>query len=124
MEWLDRSREIALIIAAFASLMSMLFGLGMVYHILTKKGASFGTNSTHVVALVLFIPALVLLAITVDFSSEALSALLGTVAGYALTRPDEKPKDRQTRPSTQKQKPSKKVSTADNHSTENSPADQ
>ena len=51
----------------------------------------FGPGSLRAVAMVLFIPTLVIIPLIVpQFQTETLAALLGTVAGYVLSKTDNK----------------------------------
>lgn len=61
-------------------------GLWLVACRLKAKDQGFGPNSLKALGIVLFLPALVIVSVIVpDFRSETLAALLGTVAGYALS---------------------------------------
>ena len=75
---------------AFAAIVAIVGGLLLVHATLKRKEQGFGPNSTRVVGIVLFLPFLVLLATAIDFKSEVLAALLGTVAGYILSRSTDK----------------------------------
>ena len=78
--------EIVQIIAAFAATAAMLGGLVLVYVTLRNRERSFGAESSRVVAMTLFVPGIILIALATEFDKGALSALLGTVAGYLLSR--------------------------------------
>jgi hypothetical protein len=74
-------------ITVVGALIAMLYGL---YKVFTTKTDGFGVNTCRAMGIVLFIPALLILAVTANFQSETLAALLGTVAGYVLsnTKPE------------------------------------
>ncbi|MBA3005910.1 MAG: hypothetical protein Q7V01_14095 [Vicinamibacterales bacterium] len=77
---------LSLIVAIGASL-TMLVGLWLVFDRLKKKDQGFGPNSLKALGIVLFIPALLMVSVSVkDFKTETLAALLGTVAGYVLSQ--------------------------------------
>jgi hypothetical protein len=62
------------------------YGLWVVAARLKAKNQGFGPNSLKALGLVLFLPVLVLVSVIIpDFRSEAVAALLGTVAGYVLS---------------------------------------
>jgi hypothetical protein len=61
-------------------------GLGIVYWRLKAKDQGFGPRSLKAIGAVLLLSTIVLLAATTGFRSETLAALLGTVAGYVLSR--------------------------------------
>jgi hypothetical protein len=64
----------------------MLGGIWLVFARLKQKDQDFGPNSLKALGLVLFIPALLMISVTVaSFQTETLAALLGTVAGYVLS---------------------------------------
>jgi len=54
-----------------------------------KRLRGFGPNSLRALGIVIFLPTLLILGISTQFNSQALAALLGTVAGYVLSRGDE-----------------------------------
>jgi hypothetical protein len=64
---------------------AMLYGMNRVFARLKAMQQGFGPNSLRALGIVLFIPALLLLALLANFSSETLAALLGTIAGYVLS---------------------------------------
>ncbi len=73
-------------IVALGAVLAMLGGLWLVFARLKQKDQGFGPNALKAVGLVLFIPTLLMVAVTVeDFQTETLAALLGTVAGYVLS---------------------------------------
>lgn len=75
--------DIAVVIGAIAM---ALFGLWIVYQRLTAKDQGFGSNTLRAFGAVLFLPTILILAVTTEFEGEALAALLGAVAGYLLSR--------------------------------------
>jgi putative Mn2+ efflux pump MntP len=81
---MDTLRTLAAIIGA---VVTMLVGLWFVFSRLKEKQLGFDTNSIRALGLVMFLPTLILaFSIKEGISSEALAALLGTVAGYVLSR--------------------------------------
>jgi hypothetical protein len=78
MEWIKG-------VAVVGAVVAMLGGLWLVFARLKAKEQGFGPNSLRAIGVVLFVPGLLLLAITTDFKTETLAALLGTVAGYVLS---------------------------------------
>lgn len=78
-------------IAVLGAVAVMLYGLNIVYKRVKAKDQGFGPNSLKAIGVTLFIPTILILAVTTDFQSETLAALLGTVAGYVLStsRPEE-----------------------------------
>ena len=79
------------LIAVSGSVIAMLLGLNSIFERMKSKEQGFGPNSLKAIGIVLFVPSLVILAVSVDFNSETLAALLGTVAGYVLSasQPDD-----------------------------------
>ena len=64
----------------------MLGGIWLVFARLKQQNKGFSPNSLKALGLVLFMPALLMISVTVEgFQSETLAALLGTVAGYVLS---------------------------------------
>jgi len=85
--------EAAQLLAVGGSVAAMLYGMRLISQRLTAKEQGFGPNSLKALGVVLFVPSLVILAVTVQgFKTEVLAALLGTVAGYVLShsRSDDK----------------------------------
>lgn len=91
-DFMEGVMEILKLIAVAGSLITMVFGLWLVFARLKEKEQGFGPNSLKALGVVLFLPTLVILAIVVNLNLETLAALLGTVAGYVLSnsRPDDK----------------------------------
>jgi hypothetical protein len=76
---------LSLIVAVGAAL-AMLVGMWRVFERMKEKSQGFGPNSLKALGLVLFLPTLLMVAVSVDgFKTETLAALLGTVAGYVLS---------------------------------------
>jgi uncharacterized membrane protein len=89
MELTDTAR----LLAVGGALVTMLFGLWLIFQRLAAKEQGFGPNSLKAVGVVLFLPTIVILAVVVkDFEMQTVAALLGTVAGYILShsRSDDK----------------------------------
>ena len=63
-----------------------LYGLRIVHLRLTAKNQGFGSNSLRAFGAVLFLPTILIISVTAPFQIETLAALLGTVAGYLLSR--------------------------------------
>jgi len=85
--------EFSQLLAVVGSVAAMLFGMWLIFQRLAAKKQGFGPNSLKALGVVLFVPSLVILAVTVQgFKTEVLAALLGTVAGYILShsRSDDK----------------------------------
>jgi O-antigen/teichoic acid export membrane protein len=70
---------------AIGAILSMIIGVWLVFGRLKEKNQGFGPNSLKALGIVLFIPALLLIAIQKNFSGETLAALFGTIAGYVLS---------------------------------------
>jgi len=71
---------------AIGAAVAMLGGVWLVFARLKAQNKGCGPNSLKALGLVLFIPALLMVAATVpNFQTETLAALLGTVAGYVLS---------------------------------------
>jgi cytochrome bd-type quinol oxidase subunit 1 len=49
------------------------------------QGHGFGPNTTRALGIALFIPGVIVLAVTTEVDKASLMTLLGTVAGYALS---------------------------------------
>ncbi len=79
------------IMAVLGSFIVMLSGFLMVYLTLKARQKSFGPVSSRTVGVILFIPSLIILAVTADLDAQLLAGLLGTVAGYTLSRDDKDP---------------------------------
>ncbi len=79
------------LLAVLGAVLVMIYGMNIVYKRMKAKEQGFGPNSLKAMGVTLFIPAILILAVTTDFQSETLAALLGTVAGYVLST--SKPED-------------------------------
>ncbi len=71
---------------ALGAILIALAGLWIVFQRLKAKNQGFGPNTLRAFGAVLFLPTIILLAVTTDFETETLAALLGVVAGYLLSR--------------------------------------
>lgn len=71
---------------ALGAIAIALLGLWIVFQRLKAKNQGFGPNTLRAFGAVLFLPTIILLAVTTDFETETLAALLGAVAGYLLSR--------------------------------------
>jgi putative Mn2+ efflux pump MntP len=67
------------------ALVVMISGLWLVFARLKQKQQGFGPNSIKALGLVLFLPTLLVVAVSNGLQNETLAALLGTVAGYVLS---------------------------------------
>ena len=74
------------LVIALGAVVAMLGGMYFIFERLKQKDQGFGPNSLKAIGLVLFVPTLLMVAVTVEgFQTETLAALLGTVAGYVLS---------------------------------------
>jgi putative effector of murein hydrolase LrgA (UPF0299 family) len=73
------------LVAVAGAVVGMLLGLWLVFSRLKAKNQGFGPNSLRAIGVVLFVPSLVILALTTEFKTETIAALLGAVAGYVLS---------------------------------------
>lgn len=80
-------------IVTVGSVLVMLYGINIVYKRLKAKDQGFGPATIRTIGILLFIPTLLILAILTEFQTETLAALLGTVAGYVLSKPSDNDKD-------------------------------
>jgi len=87
--------DILKIIAVAGALLVTLYGINRIDARMKATNQGFGGTTLRALGLVIFIPALVVLAVVTDFRVEVLAALLGTVAGYVLSQSaqDERPRD-------------------------------
>ncbi len=81
--------EFLKLIGVSAAALAMLGGLLLVHFTLKRRDRGFGILSTKIVGIVLFVPTLLILALTNSFPTEVLATLLGTVAGYVLSHGDD-----------------------------------
>lgn len=72
-------------VAVIGAILSMLYGLNIVYKRVKAKGQGIGPNSLKAIGVVLFIPVILILALLTELKAELLAALLGTIAGYVLS---------------------------------------
>ncbi len=79
----DPNLRLAVVVGAFAV---AIFGLWIVHQRLKAKNQGFGPNSLRAFGAVLFLPTILIVSVTTSFQIETLAALLGTVAGYLLSR--------------------------------------
>ena len=86
---LSLTADLLNVIAVVGAVFVMVYGLNIVYKRLKSKDQGFGPASIRTIGIVLFIPTLLILAIITDFQTETLAALLGTVAGYVLSKPSD-----------------------------------
>ena len=77
------------IIIAIGGTLAMLSGIWLIFARLKDKDQGLGPNALKGVGIVLFVPSILLMAVHGRFASEALAALLGTVAGYVLSHPND-----------------------------------
>jgi hypothetical protein len=79
--------DILKIVAVSGALAIALYGINRIDARMKAKNQGFGPNTLRALGLVIFLPALVVLAVVMtDFRTEVLAALLGTVAGYVLSQ--------------------------------------
>ena len=74
------------LVTVIGMLLAMLWGSSGVFSRLKERQQGFGTNSLQALAITFFLPILVIVALVVGLEGQALSALLGTVGGYVLSR--------------------------------------
>jgi hypothetical protein len=75
------------LLAIVGAVAVMIIGLFLIFSRLKAKGESVGPNSLRTISVVLFVPALLMLAVLTEFKTETLAALFGVVVGYALSKP-------------------------------------
>lgn len=74
------------LVVVVGGLIVMGVGIWFVHARLKAKNQGYGPNSLKALGLVLLVPSLIVIPIALpEFKSETLAALLGTVAGYALS---------------------------------------
>lgn len=79
------------IIVVVGALLAMLLGVWHVFARLKAQQKGFGPNSLRSLGMVLFIPTLLIFPVLIpEFGKETLAALLGTVAGYVLSKTTDK----------------------------------
>jgi hypothetical protein len=74
-----------------------IYGAWGVFARLRAKDQGFGPNSLQALAIVFFLPTLVVVAAVSEIDKQAIAALLGTVAGYILSSPKRKDKETKQR---------------------------
>lgn len=75
------------LVAIIGCLIAMIYGARGVFSRLKEKNQGFAPNSLQALAIVFFLPTVVIVALVAGLESQALAALLGTVAGYVLSSP-------------------------------------
>lgn len=73
------------VVIVIGSIFVMIYGLCLIFKRLEAKQQGFGPNTLKAIGIVLFLPTLIILAVSVELKTETLAALLGTVAGYVLS---------------------------------------
>jgi hypothetical protein len=73
------------LVAVIGCLVAMIYGARGVFLRLKEKNQGFAPNSLQALAIVFFLPIIVIVTLVSDSNFEALAALLGTVAGYVLS---------------------------------------
>jgi hypothetical protein len=73
--------------AILFALLALLGGAWGVFSRLREMKQGFGPSSLQALAIVFFLPTLVVVAVVYEIDKQAIAALLGTVAGYILTSP-------------------------------------
>ena len=76
-------------VPTLAALTIAVIGMCLVAANLKRKGQGFGTNATRAFAVAIFLPTVIILASETEFSSEAVAAILGGLAGYIFSRSEE-----------------------------------
>jgi heme/copper-type cytochrome/quinol oxidase subunit 4 len=75
------------LVAVIGCLVAMIYGARGVFLHLKEKSQGFAPNSLQALAIVFLLPIVVIVALVASIESQALAALLGTVAGYVLSSP-------------------------------------
>jgi hypothetical protein len=73
------------LVAVIGCLVAMIYGARGVFLPLKEKNQGFAPNSLQALAIVFLLPIVVIVALAASIESQALAALLGTVAGYVLS---------------------------------------
>ncbi|MEL6885633.1 MAG: hypothetical protein AAFP87_14065 [Pseudomonadota bacterium] len=73
-------------IPTLSALTIALVGMILVATNLKRKGLGFSANGTRAFAVAIFLPTIIILASETEFSSEAVAAILGGLAGYIFSR--------------------------------------
>lgn len=79
------SLDLLKVIAVAGALVIALYGINRIDARLKAKNQGLGASALRAFGLVIFIPTLVILAVVTELRSDVLAALLGTIAGYALS---------------------------------------
>lgn len=74
------------IIITCGAILSILLGICFVFARLKVKNQGFGPNSLKALGIVFLLPTLLMIAVHGRFQAETLAALLGTIAGFVLSR--------------------------------------
>lgn len=86
------------ILVVIGALAVMLLGVIKIFLNLKDQETGFGPNSLRALGIVLFIPTLIIIPVIVtDFHTDTLAALLGTVAGYILSKGKEDDADKKNK---------------------------
>lgn len=75
------------LVAILGCLIAILYGARGVFSRLKEKNQGFAPNSLQALAIVFFLPIVVIVSLVAGLDSQALAALLGTIAGYVLSSP-------------------------------------
>jgi hypothetical protein len=81
------------LVIAIGAILTLVAGVTQFFIRLKEKNQGFGPGSLRALGLILFIPTLLLISVQKNFASEALAALLGTIAGYVLSNSRDNDKD-------------------------------
>jgi hypothetical protein len=81
------------LVIAIGAILTLVAGVTHFFIRLKERNQGFGPSSLRALGLILFIPVLLLISVQKDFASEALAALLGTIAGYVLSNSGDNNKD-------------------------------
>lgn len=85
LEWTPSA--ILKLVAIVGCLIAILYGARGVFNRLKEKSQGFAPNSLQALAIVFFLPVVVIVTLVAGLDSQALAALLGTIAGYVLSSP-------------------------------------
>lgn len=79
-------------VPTLAALTIAIVGMILVAANLKRKGEGFGQSASRAFAVAIFLPTIIILASETDFASEAVAAILGSLAGYIFSKTEaEKP---------------------------------
>jgi hypothetical protein len=79
------------LVAVLGMLGTIIYGSSGVFSRLKEKKAGFGPSSLQAFAITIFLPAVVIVALLTNLDTQAIAALLGTIAGYVLSSPKKDP---------------------------------